>query len=195
MEYELIFRIIEIVFQLILVIFAGIALFAWKREIRGRDKYRLAQALLEYIKEVRFIIYSKNGSLCQIYLNDILVDKNNFYNNQLSLIEKDKVYFDQSVWGLFSHINTRSNIFLPKQIRILLDELYPYSGKHIGSDKNLYTYIHLSGVITPQIKNLEKNKDQDPEDGIYEIYETKNLTIKDYFTKWEKLLIELQKFV
>ena len=143
---EIIFRITEILLQVALVILAGVALFTWKMEIRGRDRYKLARELLKYIKELRFFINSKNNSWYQIYLNDILTDKDKFYNDQLSLIGEEKVYFDQSIFGLFSHINTRSDIFLPKQVRILLDELYPYSGKHVDSDK-IHTHIYkLAGL-------------------------------------------------
>jgi len=39
-----------------LTVFAGMALFAWKREIRGKDKYNQAKELLGYIKELRFLI-------------------------------------------------------------------------------------------------------------------------------------------
>jgi len=190
---EIIFRITEILLQVALVILAGVALFTWKMEIRGRDRYKLARELLKYIKELRFFINSKNNSWYQIYLNDILTDKDKFYNDQLSLIGEEKVYFDQSIFGLFSHINTRSDIFLPKQVRILLDELYPYSGKHVDSDKNSYTYIQISGVKEIKIKNFDDSKNS--ENSIYEIFETKGLTIKEYFIKWEKLIIELQKLI
>ena len=194
MTLEIIFRIIEIILQVILVILAGMALFTWKMEIRGRDRYRLARELLAYIKDLRFFINSKNNSWHQIYLNDILVDKNKFYNNQLSSIGKEEVYFDQSIFGLFSHINPRSDVFLPKRIRILLDELYPHSGKRIADmNKNLYTYIQLGGVKKPNIIKIDGDKD--PKDGIYKMFETKGLTIKDYFMKWEKLIIELQKLI
>ena len=109
------------------------------------------------------------------------------------MIGEEKVYFDQSIFGLFSHINTRSDIFLPKQVRILLDELYPYSGKHVDSDKNSYTYIQISGVKEIKIKYFDDSKNS--ENSIYEIFETKGLTIKEYFIKWEKLIIELQKLI
>src|SRR3989344_7712344 len=90
--YEFIFRVIETALQLVLVIFAGLALSVWKREVRGKDKYKLARELLTYIKELRFLIHSKNGSFHQIYLNDILVNRENFYNDQLILIGKDEPY-------------------------------------------------------------------------------------------------------
>ncbi|MBI5221809.1 MAG: hypothetical protein HY979_03320 [Candidatus Magasanikbacteria bacterium] len=190
-KYELIFRIIEIVLQLVLVVFAGLALSVWKREVRGKDKYKLAKELLVYIKELRFMIHSKNGSLHQIYLNDILVSEDKFYNDQLSLIGKDEVYFDQSIWGLFNHINVRADIFLPKQVRLILEDLYPSSGKRISADKNQYTYIQLAGIEPTQIKSI--GDDNDSSDGVYQIHSHEHLTIERYFRKWESLIVELQK--
>ncbi|MBU3918645.1 hypothetical protein KKC63_01935 [Patescibacteria group bacterium] len=192
-KYEPIFRVIEITLQLALVIFAGLALSLWKRKIRGKDKYRLAKNLLEYIKELRFLIHSKNGSFYQIYLNDILVDKEKFYKDQLSLIGKEKIYFDQSIWGLFNHLNIRSDIFLPKQIRLLLEELYPISGKRISANKNQHTYLQLGSIETPSIKSIESGEDS--MDGIYHMDNKKHLTIEEYFRKWERLTVELQKIV
>ncbi|OHA88125.1 MAG: hypothetical protein A2653_03080 [Candidatus Zambryskibacteria bacterium RIFCSPHIGHO2_01_FULL_43_25] len=189
--YEFIFRVIETALQLVLVIFAGLALSVWKREVRGKDKYKLARELLTYIKELRFLIHSKNGSFHQIYLNDILVNRENFYNDQLILIGKDELYFDYSIWGLFNHINVRADIFLPKQIRSLLEELYPSSGKRIGTDKNQYTYIQLAGIEPTQVKSIEDEKDST--NGIYQIHNKKHLTIGGYFRKWESLIVELQK--
>jgi len=193
MDYEIVLRVIEIMLQLVVVIIAWKALSVWKSEISGRSKYKLAKDLLVYVKELRFLVYSKNGSWHQIYLNDILVDKENFYNDQLSLIGKENVYFDQSVWGLFSHINTRSDVFLPNKIRLLLEELCPQSGKKISSDKSQYTYIQLSGVEIPSMHNIENEKDST--DGIYQMYSTEHLTIEEYFKKWEGLITELQKSI
>lgn len=190
-KYELIFRIIEIVLQLVLVIFAGLALSVWKREVRGKDKYKLAKELLVYIKELRFMIHSKNGSLHQIYLNDILVNKEKFYNDQLSLIRKEEVCFDQSIWGLFNHINVRADIFLPKQVRLVLEDLYPSSGKRISADKNQYTYIQLVGIEPAQVKSI--GDENDSNDGVYQIYNKDQLTVEQYFRKWESLIIKLQK--
>lgn len=192
-KYEFIFRIIEIVLQLVLVVFAGLALSVWKREVRGKDKYKLAKELLAYIKELRFLIYSKHGSLHQIFLNDILVDKDKFYSDQLSLIGKEEVYFDQSIWDLFNHINVRADIFLPKQVRLILEELYPSSGKRIGTDKNQYIYIQLAGVEPTQVKKI--GDENDSSDGIYQIHNHEHLTIERYFQKWESLIVELQKIV
>ena len=73
----------------------------------------------------------------------------------------------------------------------MLEGLCPHSGKRISFDKNQCTYIQLGGVFTPKIKNLENNKNL--ECGIYEMDATKNLTVKEYFMKWEKLLTKLQK--
>lgn len=189
---EIIFRVVEIILQIILVIFAGAALFTWKREIRGRDKYKLARGLLDYIKELRFLIHTKGGSLHQIVLNDILIDRNHFYNDRLSLIGKEKVYFHQSIFGLFNHIDPRANVFVPKRIRTFLYEVYPESGKWVGTKNDPYTYIQVIGAAEPNIENLEKNK-EDFEDCIYEMFSKEGVTIKEYFMKWEKLLIELQK--
>ncbi|MDO8676050.1 MAG: hypothetical protein Q7K16_00080 [Candidatus Azambacteria bacterium] len=193
MSYEIASRITEIILQLVVAIIAWKALSVWKSEIRGRDKYKLAKELLEYIKELRFLVHSKNGSFHQIYLNDILVGKENFYNDQLSSIGKEKVYFDHSVWGLFSHVNTRSDVFLPNLIRSLLEELCPQSGKKISSDKGQYTYIQLSGVEVPQIHAIGNEKDSIND--IYQMYSTELLTIEEYFKKWERLILELQKSI
>lgn len=192
-KYEFIFRSIEIILQLALVIFASLALSVWKREVRGKDKYKLARELLAYIRELRFLIHSKNGSFYQIYLNDILVDKEKFYSDQLFLIGREEIYFDQSIWGLFNHINIRADIFLPKQVRSLLEALYPSSGKQIGTDKNQYTYIQLGGIEPVQVKSIEGEGDS--ASGIYQIHNNEHLTIEGYFRKWESLIIELQKIV
>lgn len=187
--YEFIFRIVEIALQLVLVIFAGLALSVWKREVHGKDKYKLARELLAYIKELRFLIHSKNGSLHQIYLNDILVNEEKFYSDQLSLVASEEIYFDYSIWGLFNHLNVRADIFLPAQIRTLLEELYPSSGKKISDDKSEYTYIQLAGVEPPQIKSI--GDENNSTGGIYQIHNKERLTIEQYFRKWESLIAEL----
>lgn len=189
--YEFIFRIVEIALQLVLVIFAGLALSVWKREVRGKDKYKLARELLAYIKELRFLIHSKNGSLHQIYLNDILVNEEKFYSDQLSLIANEEIYFDYSIWGLFNHLNVRADIFLSAQIRTLLEELYPSSGKKIGEDKSEYTYIQLVGIESPQIRSI--GDENNSTGGIYQIHNKERLTIEQYFRKWESLIAELKK--
>ena len=61
MEVEFIFRIIEIVIQLALLFVALFALSTWKREIRGHDRFHTAKSLLEYIKNLRFLIHAKSG--------------------------------------------------------------------------------------------------------------------------------------
>ncbi len=188
----MILKIINTILQLILVIFAGMALSVWKKEIRGKDEYKFAKDLLVYIRELRFMIHSKRGSYHQIYINDIFVNKNNFYEDQLSLIKDEKVYFDQSVWGLFSHINTRSDILLPKQVRVILDELCPRSGKR-ADIKSENTYIQLVGVETPTTTTLGEKEDFTNE--IYSTDNTRDMTLKEYFQRWEKLIIELQKLI
>ena len=192
MTADTVFKIIDIILQLTLVILAGMALSVWKKEIRGKDKYKFSKDLLTYIRELRFLVHSKNGSLHQIYINDILVDRQNFYADQLSMIGNVKVHFDQSVWGLFSHINTRSDILLPKQVRLLLEKLCPRSGKRIGS-KSQYTYIQVGGVQIPPMTSLDDGEDL--ADAIYIMHETENLTIKEYFEQWEKLIAELHKSI
>ena len=114
MTYENISGIIGVILQAIVAVIAWKALSVWKSEIRGRDKYKLSKDLLEYIKKIRFLVHTDKGSLHQIYLNDILVNKKEFYKKQLSLIAKEKVYFDENYMNLFDHINIRSNIFLQK---------------------------------------------------------------------------------
>ena len=192
MNLDIFLKIIDTIAQLILVVFAGLALSVWKREVRGKDKYRLARDLIEYMRQLRFLIHSKNKSYHQIYLNDILVDRNNFYRDQLSLIKNERVYFDQSIFDLFKHINTRSDMLLPKQIRSLVEELHPTSFKSIGLDRKQYTFIQLQGLPT-----IEVHDDQNPgdHDHIYQIIGMERVTIQEYFEKWEKLVIELQKLL
>lgn len=192
MNPDITIKIIEIILQLILVIFAGIALSAWKKEIRGKDKYKFAKDLLTYIRELRFLIHSNKGSYHQIYINDIFVDKDNFYKDQLSLIKDEKIYFDQSVWGLFSHINTRADILLPRQVRVLLDELCPRSGKRAGT-KSQNTYIQLGGVEVPPMTAIDEKEDFT--NVIYSMDNTRDMTLKEYFERWEKLVIELKKTI
>ena len=182
-HYEIIFRIIEITSQLILVIIAWKALFTWKQEIHGKDQYKLAKDLLEYIKELRFLVYGKS-SMHQIYLNDILIDKERFYKEQLFFIVKEKVYFDRSFFCLFDHINTRSDILLPKEIRIALESLAFSSAKKLTSDKSQYTYVQLRGINTDKVNDLD--------DVLYIFDKNKDATFEDYFKKWETLIIALQ---
>lgn len=189
--YELTSKIIEILLQLILVIFAGLALSAWKKEIRGKEKYKLAKDLLEYLKDIRFIIHSKEGAFYQIYLNDILADKKRFYKDQIIFIGGEKLYFDESIFGLFHHLNIRSDVFLPRRLNSILQELYPSSGKRISSNLNEYTYIRLDGIEVSKAVNFGENNDK----GIYLISSKKDLTIEEYFKKWQKLIMELNKMI
>ena len=106
------------------------------------------------------------------------------------MIKNEKVYFNQSIFYLFNHINTRSDIFLPKQIKLFLEELHPKALRHISLDKSQYTFIELQGLPTTEIAD-----DQNPGSYICQIIGMEELTIQEYFEKWEKLIIELQKFV
>jgi len=192
MTLDTVLKIIDTILQIILVVFAGMALSAWKKETRGKDKYKLAKDLLTYIRELRFLVYSIGGSMHQIYINDILVGKKNFYEDQLLLIKDEKVCFDQSVWGLFGHINTRSDLLLPKQVRVILEELCPRSGKKVGL-KNQFTYINLAGVKIPPMTSTDEKENL--ENVVYTMHDLEGLTIEQYFRKWEKLIIELQKLI
>ena len=191
-KYEIFFKIIEILSQIVLIVFAWLALSAWKKELRGRDRYKLGKELLEYIKGLRFLVHQSSGSVYQIYLNDILIDKDKFYKDQLSLIKKDEVFFDQSVFGLFSHINVRGDIFLPKHIKLILEELYPGSGQQASMNKKEKTYIQLFGVKQAEIANVGGGDNS--MDGVY-LINNNHITIEEYFKKWEKLITELQKII
>lgn len=190
MKYEIYLRLIELLFQFLIVIFAGFALFVWKKEIRGKERYQLAKNILNYVKELSFWIHTKNGSLHQIFLNDIIVNRKDFYNNQLFLVSKERFYFSESVWGLFHHINVRADIFLPKKIRKSLEELTPLYSKRAEFYKGECTYIEVRGVET--IKPVKIGEDE-PKGDVYTVNKLDGLSIEDYFKKWEKLIIELQK--
>jgi hypothetical protein len=190
MSYELILSTFSIILQLILVLIAWKALSAWKSELRGKEEHKLAKELLKYIKKLRFSIKTNSGSTYYVYLNDILIDGDNFYNNQIFLIKNEKVYFDESVWGLFSHMNIRSDVFLPENIRIILNDLQPSCMKNINHDKNQYTYIQIEGVKHLPVTVLD-NEENNTINGIYDMYKEKNLCIEEYFKKWESLMKEL----
>lgn len=143
MFFDFTLKIIEIVLQMILAFFAWKALSIWKSEIRGRDKYQQSKDLLEYIKKLRFLIHGNKGSWHQIYLNDIITDKEKFYKDQLFFIAKEKAYFTSSYFTLFNHINSRSDIFLEKEIRLILESLTPVSMMPPETDKAKSTYIEL----------------------------------------------------
>ena len=192
MNIDTILKIINTVFQLILVIFAGLALLSWKKEVRGKDKYNMAKDLLNYIERIRFLVYEKNGSFHQIYIQDIFIDRKRFYEKQLSMIKTEEVMFDQSVFSLFKHIAMRSNLFLPKSLRLILENLYPLMGKDVGT-KDQFTYIKMDGIEVVDIGNLDNDKEKNYQNIVYEIHNTKNWTIEEYFKCWEKLVIELQK--
>jgi hypothetical protein len=197
MSIDTLLKIIDTATSLCLVIFASLALSAWKKEIRGKDKYRLAKEILSYTRQLRFIIHSKSGSLYQIYINDILTDRKKFYKDQLIMIGNEKAYFDQSIWGLFGHINTRADILLPKEIRQLLEEICPNTSKIVGS-KNEYTYVQLFGVKAAKIGKVREQdggEKDNHENTVHQINKQENLTIKEYFQRWEKLIVKLDKFV
>jgi hypothetical protein len=190
-NFELILRIFEVLLQFILVILAWMALSVWKREIRGQEKYKLAKDLLSYIQELRFLIFYKRSGFCQIYLNDILVDRDKFYKDQLLGIKEDKVYFDQSIFGLFNHVDARSNIFLPKKIRSILAELKASYGEPIKISKQEHSYISL-----PDIKlksSVDSEGQQQAVDSCLYLINNQNLTVQEYFKKWELLIRELKK--
>ncbi len=191
MNIEITLRIIELSLHMILVIFAASALVAWKKELSGKDKYKLAKDLLGYVMNIRFLVHSKNGSFHQIYLNDIFVDKENFYNDQLTLISQEKVLFDRSIFGLFKHIEIRSDLLLPQQIRKILEELSPISGKRIDSNKSAHTYIQLGGIESSSPFVGEEKSDFSDE--IYQMHSTQDCSIRQYFEKWENLVNELKR--
>jgi hypothetical protein len=191
-EKEIIFKIVEIGLQVVMAIFAGMALSIWKKELRGRDKYNQIKSLLEYIGEIRFTVFSKSGSIYFIYLNDILTDKK-FYEDDISPIAREKVFFDRSVMGLFHQVNTRSDFFLTKEIRTMIGELSPMHAKVVNADKNKTTYIHMSGVKIPEIISLDKSSEK--ESYVYSMHGTEKLTIEAYFRKWERLIRKLQKLM
>lgn len=185
MEIELILRVVETLIQCAILVVAVVALSTWKREMRGRDTFHSAKGLLEYVQGLRFLIYSKTGSLHQIYLNDIVRDRESFYREQLSFVGDEKVLFDETVWGVFNHLNIRSDFFIGKEIRDILMDLFPASGKIVQEAKDTVTYIHVDGFARP----LETDVTQ----GIYEIHTRNSLTIKEYFERWERLIAKLQK--
>lgn len=57
----------------------------------------------------------------------------------------------------------------------------------------IYT-LHLDGVEVPQIFTIE-NKKKSISGAIYQINSTKDLTIEEYFKKWERLILELRKLI
>ncbi len=196
METDIILKITDIVLQLVMVIIAGFALFSWKKETRGKERYNFAKDLLKYTQTIRFLIHSKGKSWHQIYINDIIANRENFYTEQLSMIRHEKVIFDQSVWGLFNHINTRSDIFLPKQIRLILDDLCPRAGERVAEkvdEKKQFTYIELGGIEKPDTFHVDSN--QDDTNVLYQMHGIKEMTLEEYFRKWEKLVVELQKYL
>lgn len=176
-------EIIDIAIQLSLLFIAWKALWVWRSEIRGRDKYNQVKSLLVYIQDINFIVTAPS-SIHQICINDILVNRSEFYNIQLNLITDNKIYLDRSVFGLFNHINTRADVFLPTRLRELLDVVRPGFLRKSQQHKNNCTYISFQGVDLSNVKEIES-------DQLFEWKE--NLNIKTYFERWEQLVTELQK--
>ena len=191
-NYDLAFNIIDTVFQIIFVVFAGMALSTWKKEIRGKDKYEQAKDILQYVKKIAFQVHTTDGSYHQIFLNDILVNGNKFYSEQLVYIKNKKVFFDETILGLFNHIETRSDMFLPKKVRLALEVLQPSVTTKVSSKLNEFTYIHLQGVEVPI--NYDTNGSK-IDNAIYQFNFIKDMTYEEYFKKWEELVIELNRFV
>ncbi len=192
-EQVTLFKVVEIILQIILVIFAGMALSVWKKEIQGKDRYNQVRALLEYIEKLNFTVSSKTGSKHFICINDIFTNRSGFYSDQMLRIGKDKVFFDESVFGLFHHINIRSNFFLTKEIRDMLSELVSISAEKLGIDKRVATFISISGVKIPKILSLGGSFEENG--AVYVVYGMESLTIEAYFRKWERLVRELKKLV
>lgn len=190
---ETLFKIVEIILQIILVIFAGMALSVWKKEIQGKDRYNQVRALLRYIEKLNFTVSSKTGSKHFICINDIFTDRSRFYSDQILRIGKDKVFFDESVFGLFHHIKIRSNLFLTKEIRDMLDELVPISADKLDIDKREATFINISGVKIPKILSVGESSEENS--AVYVVYGMESLTIEAYFRKWERLVRGLKKLV
>ena len=153
-EQVTLFKVVEIILQIILVIFAGMALSVWKKEIQGKDRYNQVRALLEYIEKLNFTVSSKTGSKAFYLYQRYFYKSSGFYSDQMLRIGKDKVFFDESVFGLFHHINIRSNFFLTKEIRDMLSELVSISAEKLGIDKRVATFISISGVKIPKIFSL-----------------------------------------
>jgi hypothetical protein len=195
MFFEDILKILEVVSEIIIAMTACVALNSWKKKINEEDKYRMAKDLLKKIKGIEFIVKKPNLTEFHfIYLNDILVDKNKFYNDQLSLISDKRVFIDiNSANNLLDYINinTRSDFFVPKKIRECLNDLY------LSFCTETFKKEEVDRYITIKIpKNKYQNNNNKVNDEIKDLccfLNNKELTIKEYFLKWEKLLNELQK--
>ncbi len=99
-------------------------------------------------------------------------------------IAKEKAYFALSYQNLFKHINTRSDIFLEKKIRLALDKLRP---ELAGTHKEQLTYIELQ-------KDDEENE-RYLDDNVYFLNGDQDLTIEGYFKNWEILITALLKSI
>lgn len=194
MDYETVLRTIETASAFAVAIIAWRALYVWKREVRGRDKYQLAKNLLEKLKEVRFIIHTPK-SVHQIYLNDLLVrDSKMIYEEWWNLFANEQVLVDGSYWHVshYLDIRTRSEILLPKKIRDGIDDVLPGLLKNAEKSgvESVYMQIFAPANEKPQAVVGEANKDT-----LYKLDGYRTLTFKEYFSRWEKLLKELQKEV
>jgi hypothetical protein len=186
---DLTFKIFDVVLQLGLLTCAIFALFTWKSEIRGKERYRFAKELLDYIKEIAFIVHHKDGSLHQIYLNDIFDNRESFYDVQLKLIGKSHVYFStNSFWQLLPDVQTRNDLFLPKTIRDMIDEIKPGSSKWVD-DPDVYIQIRTPKTRDPKAEPT-LNKSQE----FCQPYGFESLTIEEYFRRWEKLIKALRRY-
>lgn len=186
---DLIFRVLDAALQLGLLVCAIFALFTWKNEIRGKERYRFAKELLDYIKEVAFIVHTRDGSLHQIYLNDIFDNREKFYSDQLRLIGKSHVHFStNSFWGLLPEVQTRNDLFLPKTIRHMIDEIRPGSSKWVN-DPDVYIQIR-----TPRVQDSKAEPSLERHQEFCQPYGFEDLTIEEYFKRWEKLIRALRRY-
>lgn len=194
MTFDSIILITGTVAQVVLAITAIVALTSWKIEARGKDRIKFAKNLLEYIENIRFLIYHpREGGVTQVYLNDLLENRKRFYTEHIPLIKNKKVFFDENAWELFRNMNTRSNIFIPEKIRKVLDPLVPKSGKIVDTksvDLDLY-YISVGGIKNTKHPPFFSGKNV----SVYDMYEKEGLTFEEYFNKWEQLIVQIKKLL
>lgn len=181
---DLILRIIDTSAQVALVFISLAALFVWKIELRRKEKYQFTKELFNYVQGLKFIVHAQ-GSVHQIYINDLILNRENFFNNQLGLIGSDKLLFDRSILGLFHDLNLRSNIFIPKNLRPLIEEITPASLKvvRVPGERTSQTYLQLMGT--------QKDFNFGDENDLYSL--SSDLSVRDYFRKWQSLIYEMSK--
>jgi hypothetical protein len=192
-DIEIIIAITGLILNLIIICISVRALSIWKTEIKGRDKYKLSKSLLEYLQDISFLIYDKD-SIHKIYLNDILDDRKMFFKEHLKYVGDKKIYFGESVFYLFDHLKLRSDIFITQELRKSLEKINPNMFKFVNIDKEKSTYIEIIGIDTKKLSKVTFVDDK-YKDGIYTSAIYDNLTIKDYFSLWEKVIKELLKDV